>query len=73
MQVVLAIVAFFSGFALCAMICLTGRIDTEERMFEYEKRIAKTNDYINVVVRSDYEIGALEILTTIQEILDGDK
>lgn len=67
--VIIVIIAFILGLLLSAALFMMGKIDTEDKIFELESKIAKTKDYINVIVRSDFEVPLLDVLITIQEIL----
>lgn len=67
--VIIVIIAFILGFLLSAALFMLGKIDTEDKMFELESKIARTQDYIDVIVRRDFEVPLLDVLITIQEIL----
>ena len=71
MELITLMIAF--TLMVIIAIILISKLETEDKNFELEGRIAKVNDYINVVVRSDFEVSTLDVLVTIQEILRGNK
>ena len=70
---IIGVITFIFGFLLSTTIALLHILDLEEELFENEEKVAKAIDYTNVVVRSDFEISTLDVLTTIQGILGDDK
>ena len=71
MELITLMIAF--TLMVVIAIILISKLETEDKNLELEGRIAKVNDYINVVVRSDFEVSTLDVLVTIQEILRGTK
>lgn len=71
MELITLMIAF--TLMVVIAIILISKLETEDKNFELEGRIAKVNNYINVVVRSDFEVSTLDVLVTIQEILRGTK
>lgn len=68
---VISILMFFCGFALCSMICVTARVTLEDTITQYKERDDILKAYIQILRTGDLELTKEEMLDSIEKVLQG--